>query len=113
MSTPDSTARLDRIGPAQSASPGDQPALADAIAITPPADQPTGGPAHSRGTLRVSVHNGHCHQYGICQQEAPEVFHLRSDTRLTYDRTPSAAQSSRVRQAARVCPMQAITVETR
>ena len=61
----------------------------------------------------VSVHNGHCHQYGICQQEAPEVFHLRSDTRLDYDRTPPAEESGRVRQAARLCPMQAITVQTR
>ena len=89
------------------------PDVPAAVPVTAAAEQPAGGPAHSGATLLVSVHNGHCHQYGICQQEAPEVFHLRSDTRLTYDRTPPAAQSSRVRQAARVCPMQAITVETR
>ena len=84
-----------------------------AIPITPPADQPAGSPAHPDAALRVSVHNGHCHHYGICQQEAPEVFQLRSDTRLTYDAAPPAAQSVRVRQAARLCPMQAIALETR
>ncbi len=84
-----------------------------AVPITAPADQPAGSPAHPGARLLVSVHNGHCHRYGICQQEAPEVFHLRSDTRLKYDTTPPADQSSRVRQAARLCPMQAITVETR
>ena len=98
MSTPDRPAQQGQTG---------------AVPITTPADQPTGGPAHPSPKLLVSVHNGHCHQYGICQQEAPEVFHLRSDTRLNYDRTPPADQSSRVRQAARLCPMQAITVATR
>ena len=90
-----------------------QPGQTGAVPITTPADQPTGGPAHPSPKLLVSVHNGHCHQYGICQQEAPEVFHLRSDTRLDYDRTPPAEESGRVRQAARLCPMQAITVQTR
>ena len=94
----------------------DQPAVAQprpAISLTAPRNQPDSGPAHANPKLLVSVHNGHCHQYGICQQEAPEVFHLRSDTRLTYDTTPPAEQSGRVRQAARLCPMQAITVATR
>ena len=89
------------------------PDIPSAVPITPPAEQPAGGPAHSGATLLVSVHNGHCHQYGICQQEAPEVFHLRSDTRLKYDTTPPAEQSGRVRQAARLCPMQAITLANR
>ncbi len=61
--------------------------------------------------VRVAVHNGHCHHFGICQQEAPEVFRLRSDHRLSYDSSPAPEQADRVRQAARVCPMQAITVE--
>lgn len=63
--------------------------------------------------VRVAVHNGHCHKYAICQQEAPEVFALRSPTRLTYDAAPPAEQTSRVLQAARLCPMQAITVDPR
>ena len=98
MSTPDRPAQFGQTG---------------AVPITAPADQPAGSPAHASPKLLVSVHNGHCHRYGICQQEAPEVFHLRSDTRLKYDTTPPAEQSGRVRQAARLCPMQAITVATR
>ena len=74
---------------------------------------PQNGLAHASAELHVSVHNGHCHLYGVCQQEAPEVFHLRSDTRLTYDTTPASEQSARVRQAARLCPTQAITVDPR
>lgn len=60
----------------------------------------------------VAVHNGHCHQYGICQQEAPQVFALVSKTRLRYESHPAPELSSQVRQAARLCPMQAITLES-
>lgn len=60
--------------------------------------------------VRIAVHNGHCHLYGVCQQEAPEVFALRSDTRLRYDTDPPAELTDAVHQAARLCPMQAITV---
>lgn len=67
------------------------------------------GAAASR--LLVAVHNGHCHKYGICQQEAPEVFALRSDDRLRYDSAPRPELAEQVRSAARLCPMQAITVE--
>ena len=63
--------------------------------------------------VRVAVHNGHCHKYAICQQEAPEVFALRSPTRLTFDAAPPAEQTRGVLQAARLCPMQAITVDPR
>ena len=76
--------------------------------------QPAAGVATAPpGRVRVAVHNGHCHKYAICQQEAPEVFALRSPTRLTYDAVPSAEQTLAVRQAARLCPMQAITVDPR
>lgn len=60
--------------------------------------------------VRVSVDNNHCELYAICQQEAPEVFDLGLDGRLRYDATPSAAHTPAVRQAARCCPMQAITL---
>lgn len=69
-------------------------------------------PASAERVL-VAVHNGHCHKYAICQQEAPEVFALRSPTRLSYDTTPPADQTANVRQAARLCPMQAIAVDPR
>ena len=61
--------------------------------------------------VAVAVHNGHCQHYGICQQEAPAVFTLRSPTRLNYRTHPEPAQTGAVRQAARLCPTRAITVD--
>ncbi len=46
-------------------------------------------------------------------QEAPAVFDLGVDGRLRYTARPAAADAVGVRQAARVCPMQAITVTVR
>ena len=66
----------------------------------------TDGPAQ-----RVSVHNTHCHLYGICEQEAPEVFQLRTNGRLAYQTKPAPEQLKGVRQAARLCPTQAITIK--
>jgi ferredoxin len=63
--------------------------------------------------VRVSVDNGHCHLFGLCQQEAPEVFDLGPDGRLRYTPAPSASETDQVLQAARVCPMAAITISTR
>ena len=80
----------------------------------PPAWHADGAaPVPGPDRVRVAVHNGHCHKYAICQQEAPEVFSLRSAERLSYDAAPPAEQTARVRQAARLCPMQAILVEPR
>lgn len=60
--------------------------------------------------ITVSVDHNHCHRYAICEQEAPEVFRLTGDGRLSYDPSPDAMHVQAVRQAARVCPMQAIKV---
>jgi hypothetical protein len=38
-----------------------------------PADNPPPAP----GRVRVAVHNGRCHHFGICVHEAPDVFALR------------------------------------
>lgn len=73
---------------------------------SPPADAPA-------VRISVSVDNNHCHRYAVCQQEAPHVFQLTSDGRLAYDPAPDASSLAAVRQAARVCPMQAIVVEER
>ena len=74
-----------------------------------PAPVPSAG--HSSERVRVAVHNGHCQHYGICQQEAPGVFALRSPTRLSYDAAPAPEHTAAVRQAARLCPARAITVD--
>lgn len=78
--------------------------------ITAPAEAP---PAPAAPAVKVSVDNNHCELYAICQQEAPEVFELGADGRLRYDAAPDASQTPAVRQAARCCPMQAITLTTR
>lgn len=57
---------------------------------------------------RISVDNGHCHLYGICEQEAPEVFALLENGRLRYTNRPGPEVADKVRQAVRLCPMQAI-----
>ena len=67
-------------------------------------------PAAGASPVRVSVDSNHCELYAICQQEAPRVFELGADGRLRYDAAPDAAQAPLVRQAARCCPMQAITL---
>ena len=63
--------------------------------------------------IRVDVNRNHCHRYAICEQEAPDVFRMRTDGRLEYQASPDPGQRDAVRQAARVCPMQAISIEER
>lgn len=73
-------------------------------------DSPFDG-RHGALHIRVDVDRNHCHRYAICEQEAPEVFRLRPDGRLEYHASPDPGQCEAVRQAARVCPMQAISVK--
>jgi DMSO/TMAO reductase YedYZ heme-binding membrane subunit/ferredoxin len=61
--------------------------------------------------IRVDVSGDHCERYAICEQEAPAVFRMRADGRLEYKASPGPEQRDAVRQAARLCPMQAILVE--
>ncbi|MEK2479284.1 ferredoxin [Streptomyces noursei] len=84
-------------------------------AVDAPFGPPPTAPAEARPAadgppVRISVDNNHCELYGICQQEAPEVFHLGEDGRLRYTPAPAGAHTPAVRQAARCCPMQAITL---
>ncbi|MYS21011.1 Ferredoxin, partial [Streptomyces sp. DvalAA-14] len=58
--------------------------------------------------IRISVDNNRCHIYGICQQEAPEVFRIAESGSLHYTPAVPAELAARARQAARCCPMQAI-----
>ena len=63
-------------------------------------------------TVAVSIDGGHCHLYGICEAEAPEVFRLVGG-RLLYRAKPGPDQVDGVRSAARLCPMQAIHLRER
>ncbi|MFF7633149.1 FAD-dependent oxidoreductase [Kitasatospora sp. NPDC008050] len=60
--------------------------------------------------VKVSVDNNRCHIYGICQQEAPEVFRISEGGSLHYTGTVPARLAARARQAVRCCPMQAIAI---
>lgn len=60
--------------------------------------------------VRISVDNNRCHIYGICQQEAPEVFRIAESGSLHYTRSVPADLAAKARQAVRCCPMQAIAI---
>ncbi len=78
-----------------------------------PAHQfPTVDPA-ARRPVTVSVDKSHCQLYGICAQEAAAVFALDADGRLRYTTRPAAGDIHQLRQAARCCPTQAITLTER
>jgi ferredoxin len=56
----------------------------------------------------VTVDPDKCVRFGFCEHEAPEIFQLRGDGRLTYRPSVPAAQMDQAIQAARVCPARAI-----
>lgn len=60
--------------------------------------------------VRVSVDNNRCHVYGICEQEAPEIFRVSESGSLHYTANVPARSAAKARQAARCCPMQAVSV---
>lgn len=64
----------------------------------------------SAEAVRISVDNGHCHLYGLCQQEAPATFALGEDGRLRHATRADGDEVLKVVHAARICPMQAITL---
>ena len=59
--------------------------------------------------MRVEVDMAVCERYGHCVFEAPAVFELDDDGELHYVAEPSDAELLRVQQAARACPVAAIT----
>lgn len=60
--------------------------------------------------VMVDVDPVKCARFGFCEHEAPDVFRLRSDGRLTYVAAVPADQIDVVLRAMRVCPARAITV---
>ncbi len=81
----------------------------------PPVFAPNERRHHSRlprrsGRPTVSVDNNRCRLYAICQMEAPASFLVARDGRLYYDAAPAPTEFTRVRQAARLCPTQAIAL---
>lgn len=65
-------------------------------------------PRRDRAT--VSVDSSHCARYGFCEHEAPDVFTLLSDGRLSYRVSVPSEQINDVVRAMEVCPRRAISL---
>ncbi|HVM09612.1 MAG TPA: ferredoxin [Acidimicrobiales bacterium] len=62
--------------------------------------------------MRVVVDFDMCQSNAVCQGVAPEVFEVRDDGYLyILQENPSEELRSKVEDAARSCPVQAITIE--
>ena len=59
--------------------------------------------------MKVEVDLVTCQRYGHCVFEAPAVFALDDEGELHYDAEPADEELARVQEAARACPVAAIT----
>jgi ferredoxin len=62
---------------------------------------------------RVSVDNDRCRRFGICADEAAQLFRLTPSGGLRYQRTVPAEALAAARAAVRSCPTPAIALEER
>ena len=60
--------------------------------------------------LKIHVDMEKCQHYGQCVFEAPEIFKLNQEDKLEYIATADESQRHNVKEAADVCPMQAILI---
>jgi sulfoxide reductase heme-binding subunit YedZ len=60
--------------------------------------------------VMVNVDPTRCARFGFCEHEAPEIFQLRGDGRLTYRPAVPTGHVQQVIQAVRVCPARAIVL---
>lgn len=60
--------------------------------------------------IKVNVDMEKCQHYGQCVFEAPGIFKLNAEDKLEYLATAEDSESEKVKAAADVCPMQAITI---
>lgn len=62
--------------------------------------------------MRIVVDFDACQGNGICEGLAPEIFELRDDGYLyVLQDSPDEALRGKAEEAARACPVQAITIE--
>ena len=66
-----------------------------------------------RSRFRVSVDNDRCRRFGICADEAAQLFQLTARGGLRYQRTVPADALAAVQAAVRSCPTLAISLEER
>jgi len=60
--------------------------------------------------IKVSIDMDKCQHYGQCCFEAPDVFALDDDGKITYVSEVADERRDDVESAADVCPMQAIEI---
>ena len=62
---------------------------------------------------RVSVNNDRCRRFGICADEAAQLFRLTRGGGLRYQRSVPAEALAAAQAAVRSCPTLAISLEER
>jgi sulfoxide reductase heme-binding subunit YedZ len=73
------------------------------------ATAPSGGVGDGQ-RAQLHVDPGRCTRFGLCEQEAPDVFELRGDGRLGYRMSVSGEQIDAAARAVRVCPARAVSM---
>jgi ferredoxin len=68
------------------------------------------GMTQRRDEVIVAVDSSRCARFGFCEQEAPDVFNLLSDGRLSYRVSVPPEQVNEVVRAIDVCPRRAISL---
>lgn len=66
-----------------------------------------------KSRYRVSVNNDRCRRFGICADEAAQLFRLTPNGGLRYLRSVPAEALESVQAAVRSCPTLAISLEER
>jgi len=62
--------------------------------------------------MRIIVDLALCQGHGVCESEAPAIFAVSPDHRVTIlDESPSEAQRAEVVLAVKYCPTHALTLE--
>jgi ferredoxin len=61
-------------------------------------------------SVTVNVNPVKCARFGYCEHEAPKVFQIRGEGRLTYEDRVPVGEIDTVIRAAEVCPARAITL---
>ena len=63
-------------------------------------------------SLRITVDADLCQGHGVCESEAPEVFHVGEDRKVELlDPAPPDDQRTAVKAAVKYCPTHALTLE--
>jgi ferredoxin len=74
------------------------------------ATSPRRGRGRRGPSVTVNVDPVRCARFGYCEHEAPDVFQIRREGRLTYEDRVPVDEIDPVIRAAGVCPARAITL---